>query len=73
MTEYEKMHKGMIYDCLTEELTETVVLSDEHQAYVWADKKKCIELLPKEIVDDFEKNRIFDYLNGEESVQNCLP
>ncbi len=63
----------LIIAYLCEALTETVVLSDEHQAYVWADKKKCIELLPKEIVDDFEKNRIFDYLNGEESVQNCLP
>lgn len=50
----------LIIAYLCEALTETVVLSDEHQAYVWADKKKCIELLPKEIVDDFEKNRIFE-------------
>ena len=55
----------LIIAYLCEALTETVVLSDEHQAYIWADKKKCRELLPKEIIDDFEKNRIFDYLKGE--------
>lgn len=52
----------LIIAYLCEALTEAVALSDEHQAYIWADKKKCMELLPKEIIDDFEKNNIFDYI-----------
>ncbi len=50
----------LIIAYLCETLTQEVILSDEHQAFIWADKKECIELLPKEIIDDFEKNRIFE-------------
>ena len=46
------------YICETSE--ETVVLSSEHQAYVWADKEECRKLLSQVILDDFEKNGIFD-------------
>lgn len=52
----------LIIAYLCEALTDNVILSDEHQAYIWADKKDCINLLPKEIIDDFEKNKIFDYI-----------
>ena len=47
------------YYCYT--TTEEVKLSEEHQAYVWADKEKCRELLPKEIMEDFEKNGVFEH------------
>lgn len=46
------------YTC--ESQTETVILSNEHQAFVWADEEECKALLPKAILDDFEKNKIFD-------------
>lgn len=52
----------LIIAYLCEALTDNVVLSDEHQAYIWADEKDCINLLPKEIINDFEKNKIFDYI-----------
>lgn len=48
------------YFCET--LTEAVTLSNEHQAFVWADVKECRKLLPKEIIDDFEKNKIFEHI-----------
>ena len=32
MTEYEKMHNGMIYDCLTEELGEV----QKHSHRLWS-------------------------------------
>ncbi len=46
------------YLCVSE--TEAVTLSNEHQAFVWADKKECGELLPKAIIDDYEKNGIIE-------------
>jgi len=54
----------LIIAYLCETSTETVVLSSEHQAYIWADKKECKELLPEEIIDDFEKNNIFRYIEA---------
>lgn len=56
----KKSYLIIAYFC--EALTEEVVLSAEHQAYVWADEQKCRELLPREIIEDFEKNRIFEKL-----------
>lgn len=52
----------LIIAYLCETTTEAVALSDEHQAYIWADKEECIKLLPKEIIDDFEKNHIFEIM-----------
>ena len=52
----------LIIAYLCETLTDAVELSNEHQAYVWADKEMCKELLPDEIIDDFERNKIFEYL-----------
>ena len=49
------------YLCKTSQ--EIVTLSDEHQAYLWADAEECKKLLPKEIIDDFEKNKIFKYID----------
>lgn len=53
-------HPYLIIAYFCETSTENVTLSEEHQAFIWADKKECIELLPKEIIADFEKNRIFE-------------
>jgi len=50
------------YFCET--LSEDVALSDEHQAFIWADKEECMKLLPKEIIADFEKNKIFKYIEA---------
>lgn len=54
----------LIIAYLCETLTEAVALSDEHQAFIWADKEDCTELLPKEIIADFEKNKIFEYIEA---------
>ena len=52
----------LIIAYLCESLTDEVKLSDEHQAYVWADEQECRKLLPKHIIGDFEKNGIFELL-----------
>lgn len=52
----------IVYLCETH--TENVEISFEHQAYIWADEKKCRELLPQAIIGDFEQNRIFDLLRN---------
>ncbi len=48
------------YFCETS--SEIVSLSNEHQAFIWADETKCREMLPKEIIKDFERNGIFEYI-----------
>ena len=50
----------IVYLCQTD--SEAVTLSDEHQAYIWADKSDCLRLLPDGIISDFEKNNVFDML-----------
>lgn len=50
----------IVYLCQTD--SEDVMLSDEHQAYIWADKSDCLRLLPDGIISDFEKNNVFDML-----------
>ena len=54
----------LIIAYLCEAQTETVTLSNEHQAFIWADKDECRNMLPKAIIDDFEKNKIFEYIYG---------
>ena len=51
----------IVYLCET--ATETVKVSFEHQAYIWADEVQCRSLLTKAIISDFEKNRVLDILN----------
>ena len=50
----------LIIAYICESQTEAVTLSDEHQAYMWADVNTCKEMLPKAIIDDFDKNGIFE-------------
>lgn len=50
----------LIIAYICESQTETVTLSNEHQAFMWADKEACKEMLPKAILDDFDKNGIFE-------------
>ena len=63
---YVSVLKGKLPDLLIvylcENVTENVTVSFEHRAYVWADEAQCRELLPKAIIGDFEKNRVFDML-----------
>ena len=55
----------LIIAYICESQTEEVTLSNEHQAYIWADKKECKFLLPKLIIDDFDKNGIFELFETE--------
>ncbi len=57
----------LIIAYLCEAMTEEVHLSEEHQAYVWADEQLCRSLLPSHIIDDFEKNGIFNYVTSNEN------
>ncbi len=54
----KKPYLIIAYLCKSE--TEAVTLSGEHQAFIWANKEECRQLLPKAITDDFEKNKIFE-------------
>lgn len=54
----DKPHLIIAYIC--ESQTETVTLSNEHGAFMWADKEVCKAMLPKAIIDDFDKNGIFE-------------
>lgn len=56
----EKPYLIIAYLCKT--LTEEIILSNEHQAYIWADAEACKKMLPAGIVKDFENNKIFEYL-----------
>lgn len=46
------------YLCSTQ--SQTVRLSDEHQAWRWVDKQTCRELLPDAIWQDFERHGVFE-------------
>lgn len=50
----------LIIAYICESHTETVTLSNEHRAFMWADKEACKVMLPQAIIDDFDKNGIFD-------------
>ena len=55
---------------ICESQTETVTLSNEHQAFMWADIEVCKVMLPKTIIDDFDKNRIFELFRN--SIDECV-
>jgi 8-oxo-dGTP diphosphatase len=48
------------YLCATED--DTVRLSEEHTAYLWADRMQIMSLLHKPILDDMELNAVWDAL-----------
>ena len=50
----------LIIAYICESQTETVTLSNEHRAFIWADKEACRAMLPKAILGDFDKNGIFE-------------
>ena len=54
----------LIIAYICESQTETVTLSNEHRAFMWVDKKACKAMLPKAIVDDFDKNGIFELFHN---------
>ena len=53
----------IVYLCETE--TENIKISFEHKDYVWADEKKCRELLPGAIIRDFEEYKVFEILSEQ--------
>ena len=50
----------LVYFCTA--CDEMVTLSAEHQNYLWAGREQMIDLLPKNIVDDFDRNSVWEYL-----------
>lgn len=58
----------LIIAYLCESQTENVNLSVEHQAFLWADKNECINMLPAEIVKDFNENKVFEYFGMENEM-----
>ena len=51
----------LIIAYICESQTETVTLSNEHQAFMWADQDECKAMLPRAIIDDFDKNGVFEW------------
>lgn len=47
----------LTYLCETENTN--VSLSDEHEEFIWATKEDLKQLLPLNILEDFEKNKVF--------------
>ena len=47
---------------LCDSLDNAVVLSSEHEQYLWATKDTLLTLLPKVIWDDYEKCGVFDLM-----------
>lgn len=58
----EKPYLIIAYLCET--YTQEVSVSNEHQAYIWADAEDCKKMLPAGIVKDFENNKIFEYMSS---------
>lgn len=56
----EKPMLIIAYLCSTQ--SQTVRLSDEHQAWQWADEQTCRELLPDAIWRDFERHSVFQMI-----------
>jgi len=51
------------YHCSTEQ--DTIVLSEEHSAYIWADEIQLADLLPEAIHDDFRLNGVLKILGND--------
>ena len=59
LLQFDKPCLIIAYYCQT--TTEEVKLSEEHESYVWADREMCKKLLPKGIMEDYEKNGVFEH------------
>ncbi|HWT73844.1 MAG TPA: NUDIX domain-containing protein [Mobilitalea sp.] len=57
----------VILNYLCHSLGNQVVLSEEHEKFIWADKKTMKKYLAKGILHDLEVNNIFSQLDVEES------
>jgi len=56
-------HKHVViltYSCTAHDTI--VTLSDEHKDYLWADKKQMMSLLPTPIIDDIDRNGVWEYI-----------
>ncbi|RJE90285.1 NUDIX domain-containing protein [Paenibacillus sp. 1011MAR3C5] len=51
------------YHCSTDQ--DTVILSEEHSAYAWADKEQLAQLLPEAIHDDFHRNGVLKIMDSD--------
>lgn len=59
MTLAGRENPSFIIAYLCESKTETVVLSREHQSFLWAKEEDCRHVLPMAILGDFDKNGIW--------------
>ena len=48
--------------CTSEE--ENIILSNEHDHYVWADKDELLQLLPRAIMKDYKIHGIFNLIGA---------
>ncbi|OIK13535.1 NUDIX domain-containing protein [Bacillus sp. MUM 13] len=53
------MRQVVILTYLCRSKRKEVILSKEHSDYKWANKNQLRQLLPKEIISDFDKNNVF--------------
>lgn len=54
----------LCYLCHTEE--KNIILSNEHEEYLWAGKETMKKLLPKNMLKNLKKNHVLDLLNIDE-------
>ena len=53
----------VILNYLCHGFSDHVILSEEHEKYIWADKKTMRKYLTRGILHDLESNKIFDQLD----------
>lgn len=53
----------VILNYLCHSFSDQIVLSEEHEKYIWADKKTMKKYLTKGILHDIEINRIFEQID----------
>lgn len=59
----KEKRQTVILNYLCYSFSNQVTLSEEHEQYIWADKKTMKKYLAKGILHDLENNRIFDQLD----------
>lgn len=56
-TDHSRQVVILTYLCESENIN--VLLSDEHEDFLWSSKEEFKQLLHRKILDDFEKNNVF--------------
>jgi 8-oxo-dGTP diphosphatase len=61
--QYKENRQTVILNYLCHCFSDRVTLSEEHEKYIWADKKIMKKYLTRGILYDLENNKIFDQLD----------